>query len=71
MRTTVTQINAPWSIRNDDNPHDSKIAEIVQKLARKNEGGLYRRQKLKTVRLINNANLVRRLDKLRPFTLEK
>ena len=65
-------VNAPWFIRNDDIHKDLNIATIeeeVQRFARKHELRLHNHQNTEMLQILDNAGLVRRLDRTKPFEL--
>jgi hypothetical protein len=65
-------INAPRYIRNQDIHKDLKIASVdeeTQRIAKKHERRLHQHQNIEMLQLLDHAELVRRLDRLKSFEL--
>jgi hypothetical protein len=65
-------VNAPWYVRNQDIHKDLKtgsVDEEIQRIAKKHDRRLHQHQNIEMLQLLDNAELVRRLDKLIPFEL--
>ena len=64
-------INAPWYIRNDDIHRDLKmelVSEEIKISARKHEHRLHH-SNIDVLRLLDNANMLRRLNRTKPMDL--
>jgi hypothetical protein len=65
-------VNAPWYTRSQNIHKDLKIASIdeeIQRIAKKHERRLRQHHNIEMLQLLDNAELVRRLDRLKPFEL--
>lgn len=65
-------VNAPWYIRNDDLHRDLKIetvSEVVKNFATKHEQRLHKHMNPEALRLLDNSNVIRRLDRTKPLDL--
>lgn len=65
-------VKAPWYVSNDTIHRDLKIETVeaeIQKQAKKHESRLHNHQNVEVLQLLDNAELVRRLKRLKPFDL--
>lgn len=65
-------VKAPWYVSNDIIHRDLKIETVeaeIQKQAKKHELRLHQHQNVEVLQLLDNAELVRRLKRLKPFEL--
>lgn len=65
-------VDAPWYCRNNDIHKDlgvNHVTEEVKKSAKKHEDRLHRHVNVEVVQLLDNASIVRRLKRTKPFEL--
>jgi len=59
-------VNAPWCVRNNDLHRDLQVNVVsseIQRFAQKHEGRLHHHENVEAILLLNNAVIVRRLQR--------
>jgi hypothetical protein len=65
-------VNAPWYVRNNDLHRDLQVNVVAsknQRFAQKHEGRLHHHENVDDIQLLDNAGIVRRLQRKNPFEL--
>ena len=65
-------VNAPWYIRNKDLHRDLQVNAVsseIQRFIQKHERRLHHHENVEAVLLLDNAGIVRRLRREKPFEL--
>jgi hypothetical protein len=65
-------VNAPWYIRNNDLHRDllvDFVSSEIQRFAQKHEERLHYHANIKAIQLLDNVDIVRRLQRKNPFEL--
>jgi hypothetical protein len=63
-------VNAPWYVRNNDLHRDLQVNVVsseIHRFAQKHEGRLHHLENGETTQLLDNAGIVRRLQRKKPF----
>ena len=63
---------APWYIRNNDlhrNLQVNVVSSEIWRFAQEHEGRLHHHEKVEAILLLDNAGIVRRLQKEKPYEL--
>ena len=64
---------APWCVGNNDLHRDLQVNVVsseIQRFAQEHEGRLHRHENAETILLLDNAGIVRRLRRKKPFELK-
>jgi hypothetical protein len=65
-------VNAPWYVRNVDLYRDLKMEMVtaeIQRFARRHEARLHHHVNVEAIQLLDNSELLRRLQRTKPFEL--
>jgi hypothetical protein len=65
-------VSAPWYVRNNDLHRELQVNVLsseIQRFAQKHEGRLYHHENVEAIQILDNADIVRRLQKKKPFEL--
>jgi carbonic anhydrase len=65
-------VDAPWYVRNADLHRDLKMEMVtaeIKRFARKHEERLHHHDKVEEIQLLDNSELLRRLNRTKPFQL--
>jgi hypothetical protein len=65
-------VDAPWYVRNADLHRDLKMEMVtaeIKRFARKHEERLHHHDKVEAIQLLDNSELLRRLNRTKPFEL--
>jgi hypothetical protein len=65
-------VDAPWYVRNADLHRDLKMEMAtteIKRFARKHEERLYHHDNVEAIQLLGNSELLRRLNRTKPFEL--
>ena len=65
-------VNAPWYVRNNDLHRDLQVNVVsseIQRFAQNHEGRLHHHENVQAILLLDNAGIVRRLQREKPFEL--
>jgi hypothetical protein len=65
-------VDAPWYVRNTDLHRDLKMEMVtaeIKRFARKHEERLHHHNNVEAIQLLDNSELLRRLNRTKPFKL--
>jgi hypothetical protein len=65
-------IDAPWYVRNSDFHRDLEIDAVdkeIKRFARTHEDRLHQHKNVKALQLLDNSDIVRRLNRVKPYEL--
>jgi hypothetical protein len=65
-------VSAPWYVRNSDFHRDLQVNVVssdIQRFAQKHEGRLHHHENVEAIQLLDNAGIVRRLQRKKTFEL--
>ena len=65
-------VNAPWYVRNNNLHRDLQVNVVsseIQRFAQKHEGRLHHHENVEAILLLDNAGIVRRLQREKLFEL--
>jgi hypothetical protein len=65
-------VNAPWYIRNNDLHRDLLVDFVtseIQRFTQKHEERLHHHENIEAIQLLDNIDIVRRLQRKKPFEL--
>jgi hypothetical protein len=69
-KVLTNMVSAPWYVRNNDLHRDLQVNVVsseIQRFAQKHEGRLHHHENVQAILLLDNAGIVRRLQRKKPF----